>query len=157
MELQQFGGRGSKSATAKGTGGAVVANGSQVDMTEFEANKRIESYEKQYDPYARGQVSKYEASLLYKNVKEGNIKALPETTSLLYDEAKAEIRFSSERYMRDSRYYDRINHTTTALMNNDYKSAQVFINALEEDLIKRSGKKSRYYKYNTEAQNLFKS
>lgn len=136
---------------AKGAGGGAVGaknlNGSQVDMTEYEANKKVSSYEKQFEPYVRGQISKYEAGTLYKAVKNGDVKALPETTSMLYDGTTASVKTARERYSQDHQYYDRVNNMTTALMNNDYKSAQVFINAIEADFISHATKKSRYYKY----------
>ena len=84
---------------------------------------------------------------MYKSVKNGDVKALPETTRLFYNESDAYIRFASERYSQDHLFYDRSDNLTTHLMNKDYKKAQKVINDIESDLISRAGKKSPYYKY----------
>lgn len=100
-----------------------------------------------YESRVRGQITKMQAGLLYKSVKNGDVKALPETTRLFYNESDAYIRFSSERYTRNHLFYDRSDNLTTHLMNKDYRKAQKIINDIESDLISRAGKKSAYYKY----------
>ena len=100
-----------------------------------------------YESRVRGQISKMQAGLLYKSVKNGDVKALPETTRLFYNESDAYIRFASERYSQDHLFYDRSDNLTTHLMNKDYRKAQKVINDIESDLIRRAGKKSAYYKY----------
>ena len=100
-----------------------------------------------YESRVRGQISKMQAGILYKNNKAGNVNALPETNRLFYNESDANIRFAASRYSQDYRFYDRADKLTTHLLNNDYKKAQKVINDIESDLISRAGKKSPYYKY----------
>lgn len=100
-----------------------------------------------YEMRTRGQITKYEAGQLYKAVKNKDIKALPETTSVFYDQSDLSIRFARERYSQDYRFYDRVEKLTEHLINNEYKQAQKIVNEIEKDMIKRAGKKSRYYKY----------
>ncbi len=102
---------------------------------------------KTYKMRTRGQITRYEAGVLYKAVKNGDIKALPETTSMMYDESDAYIRFARERYSQDGLFYDRVENLTEHLINNEYKQAQKIVNEIEKDKIERAGKKSRYYKY----------
>lgn len=100
-----------------------------------------------FSPHTYGQITKMEAGQLYKAVKNDKVKALPETVSMLYDEANKMIKFASERYSQDFRFYDRVSKLTEHLLNEDYKSAQKIITEIEKDMIKRAGKKSKYYKY----------
>lgn len=104
-------------------------------------------YEKDYEPKYRGQITKYEAGIFYKAVKDGNIEAKPEFVNMLYDETTYNFRTHTIRYTQDVRFYDDIERITHSLINNDYKTAQKIVNNLQNDLIKRAGKKSRWYKY----------
>ena len=122
-------------------------NGSTVTLTNDEAFARLDRMEKDYTPYARGQISKVDAGQLYKAVKNEQVKALPETISLMYDSTKSPIRTARERYSQDSGFYDDVSRTTKALLNADYEVAQYFINRVETDCIRRAGKKSPYFKY----------
>jgi hypothetical protein len=101
-----------------------------------------------YTPYRNGQISKMQAGIVYRNQKENNIRVLPETVRLFYNEADAPIQYASVRYSRDHLFYDRSTTMTTHLMNKDYKNAQKEIDKIEENLISRAGKKSPFYKYN---------
>lgn len=106
------------------------------------SSKRVE-----YSMKKRGQITRYEAGVLYKAVKNQDIKALPETVSMMYDEADKYIRFANERYSQNYRFYDRVEEMTRDLLNGNKKKAQKIIREIETDMIKRAGKKSRYYKY----------
>lgn len=101
----------------------------------------------EFEPTKYGQITRYEAGQLYKAVKNGKINAYPETISMLYEESERSIRFASERYSQDHRFYDNIYEMTRYLINSDYKKSQKIINEIQNDLVKRSGKKSRFYKY----------
>ena len=122
-----MGGRGSSS----GVGG-------EAQMTEAA---------KSYRPYAYGQISRYEAGVVYKAARNGDINVRPETTQELYKATESYIRYSSERYSQDHLYYDRIYNATRSILNNDFKAAQKALKDWEEDNISRATKKSRWYKY----------
>lgn len=113
----------------------------------FDKNGGGSKSEPSYEMRTRGQVTRYEAGILYKAVKNKNVSVLPETTSMLYDEADKQIRFARERYQQDHRFYDRVEKLTDHLLKGEYKKAQKTIDEIEKDLIERSGKRSRYYKY----------
>ena len=100
-----------------------------------------------YTPYKRGQITNFEAGTIYRANKEGHIKVLPETTRLLYAEKDAYIRYATERYNQDARFYDRIYRATSAIQNSDFKRAQKLLTDVEKDFIKRASKKSPFYKY----------
>lgn len=100
-----------------------------------------------YEPYARGQITRTEAGIIYKAAKNGDIDVRPETTQELYKATESYIRYSSERYSQDYLYYDRIYSATRSILNNDFAAAQKTLKAWEEDNIKRASKKSRWYKY----------
>ena len=121
-----------------GRGGSSGFSASGGKMTEAARN---------YEPYARGQITRTEAGVIYKAAKNGDIEVKPETTQELYKATESYIRFSSERYAQDYIYYDRIYSATRSILNNDFATAQKELKAWEEDNIKRAGKKSRWYKY----------
>ena len=100
-----------------------------------------------YEPYKRGQITKYEAGAIYRASKEGKINVKPEMTKMLYAEVDANIRFALERYQRDGIFYDRIYDATRNILDGNYKKAQKELNAVEEQQIKYAGKKSIWYKY----------
>ncbi len=102
---------------------------------------------KKYQPYAYGQISRYEAGVVYKAAKNGDISVKPETTQELYNATERHVRYSSERYSQDHLYYDRIYSATRSILNNDFKSARKTLREWEEDNIRRSTKKSKWYKY----------
>jgi len=100
-----------------------------------------------YKTYKLGQITKYEAGTLYRANKEGNIKALPETTKMLYDETSQDIRLANSRYSQDRFYYDRIYKITEMILEERYDEAQEIIGKLEANMIENAGKKSSYFKY----------
>lgn len=104
----------------------------------------------QYEPYKRGQITKYEAGVIYKAVKTGKITAKPETTRELYAATDAYIRFADERYNQNYIQYDRIYRVTEYVLNKKYKKAQEMLNDWEENNISRATKKSPWYKYRSD-------
>lgn len=102
---------------------------------------------KNYKPYKYGQVTKYEAGTIYRNVKNGNLVVKPEMTQMLYSDTDSYIRFADERYRQDRVYYDRVYTATALSLDGNYKTAQLVLNDLEKRLIKNAGKKSIWYKY----------
>lgn len=125
----------------------TAVNGSVTRMTEEEARVKVLAYENQVEPWKYGVISKSDANRVYASMKNGTIKVLPETTSMLYDMTKADIRMADARYSQDHTFYDRVIFLQTALANKDYDVAQAFINLIEENEIKLAGKKSRFFKY----------
>ena len=111
------------------------------------------NYTEEYEPMRLGVVTKREAGIVYKAVKNENVQALPEMKKMLYDEAdRASYKLSSralsnESYNQASYWYDKVYDLCHSLVNNDYKTAQALINDLEYDGISSAGKKSRWYKY----------
>ncbi len=101
----------------------------------------------EYTPYRRGQITKRDAGIFYKAYKNDKINALPETSRMLYNQADLLIKFARQRYNRDHTFYDRIEDLMKALVNEKYSDAQNIVDEIEEDLIKRSGQKSLFYKY----------
>lgn len=88
-----------------------------------------------------------EAGTLYRAVKEKNVTALPETVSLMYDQANLSTKLATSRYNADSRFYDAVEDITRNILNKRYKKAQKQINDFENKQIELAGKKSRYSKY----------
>lgn len=101
----------------------------------------------EYKMKTHGQITKFEAGVIYCAWKENNIDILPETASMMYDESKLNPKFASERYSRDYLFYDNIEKAVSFILNNDYESAQNILSSIEEKMIDLAGKKSRYYKY----------
>ena len=101
----------------------------------------------EYKMKTYGQITNFEAGVIYRAWKEGNIDILPETASMMYDEAKLDIRFASTRYSQDYQFYDNVEKAVLSILNNDYESAQNTLKNIEEKMIKLAGKKSRFYKY----------
>jgi hypothetical protein len=132
---------------AKGSSG-FVSNSSTTAMEAY--SRKEESYKVAYEPRTRGQITRYEAGIIYKAVKNGDIITKPEFTGMMYDEAGYSIRFSMRRYSQDARFYDYVQYLVHALLNNDKKVAQKFVNEIQKDRIRRAGKKSRWYKYQTQ-------
>ena len=101
----------------------------------------------EYKMKTHGQITKFEAGVIYRAWKEGNIDILPETASMMYDEAKLNPLFASERYSKDYRFYDQVENAVSYILNADYESSQNILKNIEQNMIKLAGKKSRYYKY----------
>lgn len=104
----------------------------------------------EYTVYKYGQVTKFEAGVVYRAYKEGTIKCLPEFTSLLYDLTKEDIRYAYVRAQRDYDTYNTIYNIVRNILNNNFKKANELIAKFEEDSIVNGGKKSRFYKYKKE-------
>ena len=137
-------GRGSsKVGGSGGSGGTKTENLSARTLY----SRASGSYTVDYEPYARGQISKTDAGQLYKAVKNGDVTARKELVNQLYNQTEESIRFSSERYSQNYIYYDNIERLTHSLLNKDYETAQALIDEIESDAIKRAGKKSKWYKY----------
>lgn len=121
-----------------GRGGSSGISAGSDKMTEAARN---------YEPYARGQITRMEAGTIYKAARNGDIDVRPETTQELYKATDSYIKYASERYKQDYLYYDRIYSATRSILNSDFAAAQKELKAWEEDNIKRSAKKSRWHKY----------
>lgn len=101
-----------------------------------------------YSPYMKGFYSKYEAGVIYRAVKEGKLNVKPETTQTLYKDAEHFDWISNrDAYQQNWSSYENMYSAVRAVLNNDYKSAQVLITDWENDKIKYSTPKSKWYKY----------
>ena len=100
-----------------------------------------------YNIYKYGQVTKFEAGVFYRNMKQGNIEVLPETISMMYDEKDRGLYLADERYHQDHLFYDRIYNAVELMLEDNHVDAQIQINDLQANMIARAGKKSRFYKY----------
>lgn len=112
-------------------------------------NKKDRPYS-DYKPYIYGKITKYEAGSVYRAVKNGEIKARPETVRELYNHADQKGSYAGmhqEAYNRDHLYYDRIYQATSAINNKDFIRANKLISQWEKENIKRSTKKSPWFKY----------
>jgi hypothetical protein len=109
-----------------------------------------QNYKVDYENEYRGTVSYTTAGQVYKANKNGNIEVLPETISMLYDDAndRSPMAVKRNKYSQNWYwYYDPLDKLTNALLNKDYNVAQILINRLEYHLISHAGKKSRFFKY----------
>lgn len=109
--------------------------------------KAVFTHNISYEPRQRGQITRYEAGILYKAVKNGNVITKPELITELYNATESYIGHAQQRYAQNYIYYDRIENMTRALLNSDYSTAQKIINDIQDDAIKHAGKKSIWYKY----------
>lgn len=100
-----------------------------------------------YNLYKRGQVTKFEAGVLYKAVKNNEVKVLPETTSMLYDLTKQDLRMADVRYSQDRFFYEGIYQIIQTILDKEFETAQELITEFEQKQIENAGKKSRYFKY----------
>ena len=100
-----------------------------------------------YRMKTKGQITRFEAGVFYKAWKSGKVTAKREFGSMLYDAADRSIRFATERYNQDSRYYDNVERLTTAILNEDYEAAQDLIEKIEAKQIELAGQKSPWFKY----------
>lgn len=123
-----------------GSGGKAMSASSAY----AKASKR---YTQDYEMRTRGQITRREAGIIYKANKNGDISVKPEMIKELYNGTDAYIRYAMQRYTQDHIYYDNIERACHSLVNNDYRTAQKILNEIENDNIKRAGKKSIWYKY----------
>lgn len=102
-----------------------------------------------YNIYQLGKITKFEASTIYRAMKEGKIKVLPETISRLYDDAGSYVdpRIAKSNYQQDYLYYDRIYSATAYILEGEIEMAQEELILWEENEIKYATKKSSFYKY----------
>ena len=101
----------------------------------------------EYKVYAFGQITKFEAGVIYRAMKENKINVLKETTTTLYDDAKAYPAYAAERYSKDHSYYDSIYNAVKNILAGDYEKAQQILADWEQEQIKMAGKRSLFYKY----------
>ena len=80
----------------------------------------------------RGQTSKFEAGIIYKNVKAGTIACEKFFVSYLYKRVDDYIRYAGERYNRMPWFYDGIEDIVVALQAGNFEKAQEKINAIEK-------------------------
>lgn len=80
----------------------------------------------------RGQTSKFEAGIIYKNVKDGNIVCEKVFISYLYKRVDDYIRYAAERYNQMPWFYDGIEDVVISLQTSDFEKAQEKINAIEK-------------------------
>lgn len=102
---------------------------------------------KEYEPYILGKITKFEAGVIYKAMKENKLEVLPETIKLLYDEASCTFGYYSERYSQDRLYYDCIYSATKYILEENYKDAQKKMKLWEQNMIDLSTQKSSFFKY----------
>lgn len=100
-----------------------------------------------YKPMAYGQITKLEAGIIYRANKEGKIKTRAPFVGLMYDEAKNHLRFATERYNQESRFYDRTYRLVKAILADDLETAQELVEAIETDRINRAPSKSVWARY----------
>ena len=98
-----------------------------------------------YDVYAIGQITKFEAGVIYKASKEGKINVIPQLTKDLYNQVNFDIRMARQRYNQDSRNYDRIYNAVDDILGDNFEAAQEKLDAYIEDMKKRAGKKNIDY------------
>ena len=102
---------------------------------------------KNYKPYVFGKITRFEAGVIYRVLKEEHISVLPETTSTLYDEADSYFSCYSNRYSNDRDYFDKIYNATEYILKEEYEKAQEQLNLWQNYMISHAGKKSIFYKY----------
>ena len=100
-----------------------------------------------YQPRVFGQITRFEAALIYRAVKEGKIRAIPEFTKDLYRQTEDSIESAAQRYSQDHISYDRIYSAVRNILEGNYPEAQKEIDDYIKDQIELAGKKSIYYRY----------
>ena len=100
-----------------------------------------------YKPYILGKITRFEAGVIYRALKENKIIVLPETIKTLYNEASSTFGYYSDRYAQDTAYYDEIYNATRAILDEEYDQAQKLLKIWEEDMIELSTQKSIFFKY----------
>ena len=104
----------------------------------------------EYTVYKRGQITKYEAGVVYRAYKNNEINCLPEFTKWLYDETNAYIGTARQRYNQDAITYDRVYEITRSILAKDFEKANELIKEIQDRFIRLCGKKSPFYKYKKE-------
>ena len=98
-----------------------------------------------YEPKMRGQITRFEAGVIYKAVKTGKVKAMPEFTKDLYNQCDEPYYLAKDRYNRYGRDYDMIANAVRAILEENYEEAQEKINAYQKEQITHATKKSIYF------------
>lgn len=100
-----------------------------------------------YKPRVYGQITRFEAGVIYRAVKAGKVRVIPEFTKDLYRQTEDSVEFSAQRYNQDHVSYDRIYSVTKNILEGNYPEAQKEIDDYIKVRIERAGKKSIYYHY----------
>lgn len=104
----------------------------------------------EYKVYKYGQITKFEAGVIYKAYKNGEINCLPEFTKFMYERTEDYLGLAIQRYNQDSYTYDRIYDLTRNILAKDFEKANELVESLQNDFINLAGKKSSFYKYKKE-------
>ena len=94
-----------------------------------------------------GQIRRFEAALIYRAVKEGKIRVIPEFTKDLYRQTEDWTESAAQRYNQDYVSYDRIYSAVKNILEGNYPEAQKEIDDYIKDRIERAGKRSIYFHY----------
>ena len=94
-----------------------------------------------------GVVTKFDAGVVYRAMKEASVTILKETTSNLYNKVNDSYTLAASRYAQNNQDYDQIGRIVEAILSKDFTEAQEIINKYEARQIKLAGKKSPYFKY----------
>lgn len=103
-----------------------------------------------YKPGTRGQITRLEAGIIYKAVKNNQITTRAPFTGMLYDQAKLMVEFATDRYNQHSMFYDRIEYLVKAILDEDFAKAQELVNQIETALITGAGRKSPWAAFQNE-------
>lgn len=95
----------------------------------------VNNFDETYRPRAYGQITKYEAGIIYRAVKQGNLKVRDSnTTKTLYNATNEYIRYASERYSRHHKHYDDIYKTVAYIRADNFKQAQKTLRSFEKGI-----------------------
>lgn len=81
-----------------------------------------------FSPRVHGQITRFEAGVIYKAMKQGVITISLEAINRLYHECDRLYRFARERYNQDHNYYDGVQIVVGALLIGEVEVAQEQIN-----------------------------
>ena len=98
----------------------------------------------EYTVYKRGQITKYEAGVVYRAFKNNEINCLPEFTKWLYDETNAYIGTAIQRYNQDAITYDRVYEITRSILAKDFDKANELIKEIQDRFIRLCGKNHHF-------------
>ena len=82
-----------------------------------------------YYDYTCGQVSRFQAGVIYKAMKQGKITISKAAVSKLYSECDRLYKFARERYCQGHNYYDGVIDAVKAILIGEYAYAQKQINS----------------------------
>ena len=75
-------------------------------------------------PRVFGQITRFEAGVIYKAMKQGLVNITKQAVSRLYNECDKMFMYASERYDQNHVYYDAVNLTVGAILTGNYGLAQ---------------------------------